>query len=114
MHAQIFLNIIGEDVLDIYNSFQFAPNDLQLPTLIQKFKAHFVPTKNIMFERYKSFSCDQNPGNTFNLYLAELYTLSKTCEFGGLRDSLIKDRIVCEIADNGLRERLLRERSDFG
>lgn len=98
--AQIFLHVIGEDALDIYNSFQIAPNDLKLPTLLEKFEDYFVPTKNITFERYKFFSCDQKPGNTFDLYLAELYTLSKTCEFGALRDSLIKDRI----------ERLLRER----
>ncbi|KAL7883911.1 hypothetical protein SRHO_G00015690 [Serrasalmus rhombeus] len=110
LQAQIFLHVIGEDALDIYNSFQTAPADLKLSTLLKKFEEYFVPTKNITFERYKFFSCDQKPGNAFDLYLAELYTLSKTCEFGALRDSLIKDRIVCGIADNGLRERLLREK----
>ncbi len=43
---------------------------------------------------------------TFDQYLAELHTLSKTCDFG---DSLVRDRIVCGIPDNGHRERLLRE-----
>ena len=81
LQAQILLHVIGEDVLDIYNSFQIAPDDLKLPTLLNKFEEYFVPTKNITFERYKFFSCDQKPGNTFDLYLAELYTLSKTCEF---------------------------------
>ncbi len=46
---------------------------------------------------------------TFDQYLAELHTLSKTCDFGDLRDSLVRDRIVCGIPDNGLRERLLHE-----
>ncbi len=46
---------------------------------------------------------------TFDQYLAELHTLSKTCDFGDLRDSLVRDRIVCGIPDNGLRERLLCE-----
>lgn len=32
----------------------------------------------------------------------------KTCEFGTLHDSLIKDRIVCAIDNNSVRERLLR------
>lgn len=110
LQAQIFLHVIGEDALDIYNSFQIAAADLKLPALLKKFEEYFVPTKNITFERYKFFSCDQKPGNAFDLYLAELYTLSKTCDFGALRDSLIKDRIVCGIKDNGLRERLLREK----
>ena len=33
---------------------------------------------------------------------------AKTCEFGTLHDSLIKDRIVCGIDNNSVRERLLR------
>lgn len=32
----------------------------------------------------------------------------KTCEFGTLHDSLIKDRIVCAIDNNSVREQLLR------
>ena len=36
--------------------------------------------------------------------------MTQTCEFGDLRDSLIRDRIVCGIQDNNLRKRLLQER----
>lgn len=59
--------------------------------------------------RDASFSHDQNLGVSFYQYLVELNTLSKTCEFENLKDSLVKDRIVCGILDNGLKERLLRE-----
>lgn len=111
VQAQIFLHVIGEDALDIYNSFHIEPDELKLDTVMEKFETYFVPTKNITFERYKFFSCDQKPGNTFDQYLAELFTLSKTCEFQDLRDSLIRDGIVCGISDNGLRERLLREKN---
>ena len=62
-----------------------------------------------LFERYKFFSAIQKSGVSFDQYLAELHTLSKACEFGDLRESLVRDRIVCGIPDNGLRERLLRE-----
>ncbi len=51
----------------------------------------------------------QRSGETIEQYVTELRHRSKTCEFGELTDSLIKDRIVCGIPDNGLRERLLRE-----
>lgn len=34
---------------------------------------------------------------------------SATCVFGKLRDSLLKDRIVCGLEDNKIRERLLSE-----
>ena len=106
--ASILLHVIGEDALDIYNSFQLN-DDASLDELMDKFEEYFVPKQNIIFERYKFFLCDQKQGVGFVQYLAELHTLSKTCEFGNLEDSLVRDKIVCGIPDNGLRERLLRE-----
>ena len=94
----------------IYTSFQLD-DDASLDELMDKFEEYFVPKQNITFERYKFFSCDQKQGVGFDQYLAELHTLSKTCEFGNLKDSLVRDKIVCGIPDNGLRERLLREQN---
>ena len=34
---------------------------------------------------------------------------AKTCEFGDITDSLIKDRIVCGLDDKTVREKLLRD-----
>ncbi|XP_020556682.2 uncharacterized protein K02A2.6 [Oryzias latipes] len=109
LKANILLHVIGEDALDIFNSFQLDEANLTLAELMTKFEEYFVPTQNVTFERYKFFTHDQKQGIPFDQYLAELHTLSKTCEFGTLRDSLVRDRIVCGTADNGLRERLLRE-----
>ena len=52
------------------------------------------------------FTRAQKPGETVEQHATELRNRSETCEFGGLTDSLIKDRLVCGIPDNGLRERL--------
>ena len=68
MKAQILLHVIGEDALDIYNSFQIKDEDFKLSTVMDKFEAYYVPTKNIMFERYKLFSCDQKSGVLFDQY----------------------------------------------
>ena len=35
--------------------------------------------------------------------------MSNTCEFGDLKESLIRDRVVLGIQDNSVRERLLRD-----
>lgn len=109
LKAHILLHVMGEDALDIYNSFQLDEANLTLAELMTKFEEYFVPSQNLMFERYKFFTHDQKQGVPFDQYLAELHTLSKTCEFGTLRDSLVRDRIVCGTVDNALRERLLRE-----
>lgn len=60
--------------------------------------------------RGTSFSThEQKQGVPFDQYLAELHTLSKTCEFDIFRDSLVRNRIICGTIDNALRERLQRE-----
>ena len=76
--ASILLHVIGEDALDMCNSSQLD-DDASLDELMDKFEEYFVPKQNIMFERYTFFSCDQKQGA--DQYLAELHTLSKTCEF---------------------------------
>lgn len=52
------------------------------------------------------FTRNQEAGERFDKYLAELKILEKTCDFGRLLDSLIRDRIVCGIDSSSLRERL--------
>lgn len=42
-------------------------------------------------------------------YVTELKLRAKSCEFGLLQESLIRDRIVCGITSDAMREKLLRE-----
>lgn len=109
--ASVFLHVVGDDALEVYNNFQFQALDdkMKLDKILEKFEEYCIPKRNVTFERHKFFTCVQKTGETVDQYVTELRNRSKTCEFGGLTDSLIKDRLVCGIPDNGLRERLLRE-----
>ena len=42
-----------------------------------------------------------------DVFVTDLRTKAKTCEFGTLRDSLIRDRIVCGIDNKNIRQQLL-------
>ena len=53
--------------------------------------------------------CVQRSDENIDSYVNELKTIAKTCEFGELAESLIRDRIVCGIRDDRVRVRLLRE-----
>ena len=55
------------------------------------------------------FSRNQENGESIDHYVTVLKTLSDTCEFGNLKESLIRDRLVFGIQDNSVRERLLRD-----
>ncbi|KAJ8020171.1 hypothetical protein HOLleu_39692 [Holothuria leucospilota] len=43
------------------------------------------------------------------MYVTDLCVKAKSCEFGDLFDSLIRNRIVCSITDHLVRARLLRD-----
>ena len=62
-----------------------------------------------MFERYQFFSRAQSSGDAIELFVTDLKKKSLTCEFSDLRESLIRDRIVCGVTSQQLKERMLRE-----
>ncbi len=109
--SSILLSTVGEDALELYNTFHFVDeeNSMKLKPILDKFEAYCVPKRNITYERHRFFTCSQREGERIDQYVTELKNRAKTCEFELLNDSLIRDRIVCGIQSNALRERLLRE-----
>ncbi|XP_046851898.1 uncharacterized protein LOC124445237 [Xenia sp. Carnegie-2017] len=82
--TSILLTCIGKHGEEIYNTFTFSDEADKL-----KLKP-------------------QHDGVTFDAFVTELKRRSAQCEFGDLRESLIRDMIVIGVSDNPLRERLLR------
>ena len=109
--ACLFLHVIGEDELEVYNNFKFEEeaDQLKLDKIMELFDRYCNPKKNQTYERHKFFICVQRSDENIDSYVHELKTKAKTCEFGELAESLIRDRIVCGIRDDRVRARLLRE-----
>ena len=59
--------------------------------------------------RNNLFTHWQSEGLRFFDFVTELRQLSKECEFGELKSSVIRDLIIFGLSDNRLRERMLRE-----
>ena len=115
----LLLHAIGSEGIDLYNTFQFLAADRENPdddtstqvtfaSVLQKFTDHFLPRVNVTFERHLFFVRDQAEGESADRYVTALRTLARTCDFGTLCDSLIRDRFVCGLQDAVLMERLLR------
>ena len=64
---------------------------------------------NKIHERYQFRKRDRESSESIDSYVASLCTSAKTCNYGSLLDSLIRDRIVVGIRDNGTRKRLLQQ-----
>lgn len=81
-----------------------------ITTLKKKLEDYFVPKSNPSVESHKFNTRIQGVAEDFDTYLADPQRLAANCEFGALKEQLIKDRIVCGIRDSKVRDRLLRER----
>ena len=109
--TSLLLHVMGEKAIDVYNTFVFqdAGDEMKYNKVIEQFEAYCSPKKNITLERFHFNRCTQEKDESIDQYVTKLKALSKTCEFGTLENSLVKDRIVFGIQSDATRERLLRE-----
>ena len=48
----------------------------------------------------------QKPGESVETFIQDLYRLADNCNYGALRDDLIRDRIVVGVLDDSLSDQL--------
>ena len=110
--AAALCSVMGKDCLKIMNSLPtLTENDKKDPVnIIAQLRAHFIPQRHVLFERYKFNSADQKMEETIDAYVIRLRQLANSCEFEDLKDSLVRDRLVMGTTDIPARDRLLRER----
>ena len=108
IQAATLLHVIGPDALEVYNTFSWENEEdkRKVTKILEKFEAHW---RNITWERHVFNTRSQRDGKTTDQYVTDLKTKAQTCEFGELKDSLIRDRIVCGIHCDKTHSRLLRE-----
>lgn len=104
-----FLNAIGKDAVEVYDSFTLTPMERTLyVSVVKAFEDFCKPRKNVVYERYR-FGCrNQKEGEPFDAFLMEIKKLARYCEFTE-ENNMIRDRIVIGTTDSKLRERLLSD-----
>lgn len=102
----------GRELLETLIS-DVAADARTVTNIFAKFDEHCNPSINDTVERYRFFTKSQGADQSIENYVTELRMIAKTCNFGEIKDSFIRDRIVCGINNAGLRERLLRKK-DLG
>ncbi|XP_048581151.1 uncharacterized protein K02A2.6-like isoform X2 [Nematostella vectensis] len=75
---------------------------------LKALKDYCMPRTNITYERY-IFRTTTQGERQFDTFLTELRRKAALCDFGVIKDSLIRDQIVIGTNSPTLRERLLRE-----
>lgn len=105
----ILLNVIGEDSVELYNTFNLSEDSAnEFKDVLKAFEEYTSPKKNIVIERFNFNSRSQDPCETFDNFVTDLRKLVKSCEYETQQDKVLRDRIVLGISDKSLQERLLR------
>ena len=74
--------------------------------MLEKLNGFFHVRKNIIFERAKFNLRCQLVGEIANQFIASLYNLADNCNYGNLKDEMIRDRLVVGIRDMALSKKL--------
>ncbi|KAH1015394.1 hypothetical protein HUJ05_013126 [Dendroctonus ponderosae] len=80
----------------------------RIQPLLRKFDEHFTLKKNLTFVRHKFLAYKQTENETVEQFITELRNLAIPCEFGDLKDGLVKDILICGVSSAELREKLLQ------
>ena len=101
------LYCFGEEAEDVLKSANITEEERKVyATVLGKFDAFFQVRKNVIFERARFNQRPQLEGKTAEQYIAMLYNLADSCNFGALKGEMIRDRLVVGIRDSLLSERL--------
>lgn len=94
--------IMGPEAEDAIQRFAEVPETLE--GALDLFDKLFQPQTNVIFERFKFNSRCQQPGETVSNFITDLYTLASKCNYGDLKEDLIRDRIVVGMQDAKISE----------
>ena len=111
VQAATLKTIMGKQCKQILNRLGLTTEELQsTDSILTKLEAHFAPARNILFERYRSHSAEQQPTETVDQFLIRLKHLAESCAFSNLQDEMVRDRLVLGCQDHEARARLFREK----
>ena len=107
----LLLTLIGPQGMVVFHSFNVKSEEIKYDALVKMFDDHFTPKKNVTVERHNFLTRRQADQESIDDFVTSLKTLSLTCELNDLRDSLVKDVLICGLNKYNfkMKERLLQE-----
>ena len=104
-------SLMGMECKKILKRLQLSATEMKDPAVIlTKLEDHFVPVRNILYERYIFHNTEQQAHETIDQFLIKLRQLAEPCRFGTLEDEMVRDRLVLGCKDSAARTRLFREK----
>ena len=101
------LYCLGAEAEDVLRSTNISDDNRKKYNKVHEaFEAFFQVRKNVIFERARFNRRNQLEGETAEQFIAVLYNLAETCNYGELKGEMIRDRLVVGIRNSALSEHL--------
>ena len=101
------LYCLGDEGNDVLQTTGITDDEMKsYDTVVAKLDGFFAVRKNVIFDRARFNTRSQQPGESAEKFIADLYALAEDCNFGTLKEEMIRDRIVVGIRDVKLSQRL--------
>ena len=104
--VSVCLYAMGEPADDLLMVLQIDESKITYQELKGKLDQHFGDRKNVIVERAKFNQRKQKPGEPIDNFIQDLHKLAAECEYGNLKEELIRDRIVVGVLSDSLSEEL--------
>uniref|UniRef100_A0A1I8IKK8 Reverse transcriptase n=1 Tax=Macrostomum lignano TaxID=282301 RepID=A0A1I8IKK8_9PLAT len=104
---QLLLYAAGEELQAVVEENEIASGE-DYSSLAKNIQTFWDGKNNIVFLRFKFETCRQQPGEQIDQWYQRLRKAAEPCEFGTLRDSLIRDKIVAYCESERLRRDFLQ------
>lgn len=113
VQAATLRTVMGPECRHVYkhNLELTADERNDVKKVLDKLEEYFHQSKNVIYERYIFGCCKQDEGESIDTFVTRLREKAASCEYGALRDDLIRDKLVLGIANEATRRRLLREQN---
>ena len=91
-----FITRIGPEALEIHNGLPFRAEEEKqdINVVLNLWNSYCIGQTSVIYERYRFNNRHQGPSESIDAYTTALQSLAATCEFGSLKDEMIRDRLV--------------------
>ncbi|XP_030836069.1 uncharacterized protein K02A2.6-like [Strongylocentrotus purpuratus] len=107
----ILLSVCGASTYKLMSSLTTPrkPGEVDFQELVKLMIDHRDPKPSVIVQRFKFNSRARKPEESISTYIAELRRVAIECKFDTILDEMLRDRIVCGVADDRIQRRLLAE-----
>lgn len=101
VQAATLRRVMGSECRHIYkhNLSITAEQEKDAEAILDALEEYFKPARNVIFERYVFGNCKQDESEPIDAFITRLREKAASCEYGELRDELIRDRVVLDVSE---------------